>query len=56
MHHSPTLYLTGDIVILITTKLSSIIQGYTKDAGQDMALEHLIRPTIPSYTGKIQSV
>ena len=38
----------GDIVILITTKLSSIIQGYTKDAGQDMALEQLIQPTIPS--------
>ena len=45
----------GDLMILIATKLSSIVQRYTKDAGQDIALEQLIQPTIPSYTGKIQS-
>jgi len=31
------------------------MQGYTKDAGQDMALEQLIWPTIPTNTGKMQS-
>ena len=37
--------------------ITTIIQGYTKDAGQlqDMALEQLIRPKIPSYIGKMQS-
>ena len=29
------------------------MQGYTKDAGQDMALEQLIWPKIPTNTGKI---